>query len=943
MVAAAVLATVLVVAVGGGYSASKALLSSGVAYAVDGSGLDRLNQSTGNPDAEILSLAKGTGIRVVHKDGHVYVVDPDTNTVTRVDPGTLKIGPSTPPRPGLESGRISVLVGGGTTALVDQDSNTVQRLDPGTLAGIGSPIKIAGGIADAPAGAVVDAGGVIWVATRDAGTIVRVSRDDRAQNVPVAPSGSQVNITLVGGRPVAVDVEAGAIVAIDPSSLERSEPARMANRPSGRLVVSSTEAPGPHLWLIDSGANDLHRVDLRSRKVEEPISLDAGRIDWGQPVVHAGRVYAPNLGQHRLVVVDASTLKRLEGIEVPGAGPGIDVTLQGGALWANDPSGGTAVVVDKQGNPKTIGKGEGQDRIQDKLDPPPDTPPAPEPDPPPAPPLAPPPTGPKTTAPAADATVPDLTGLTKDQACTALQNVKLTCQGSEKDGGRIGKVGSQDPRPGTTLKPASQVRFVVGLGVTVPKVQGANRDAACSDLRALKLQCVPQAVTLERGKTRNEVFEQQPAEGQRADEGSGITVRFWGDARRLPVPDVSGSTPDVACSKLATAGFECDRRTGDGKPLGTIVAQQPVGVEADEGSKVAVTEAVRTTMPALRDADVNTVCTGLVTSLGISPANCTKGATDAKENPIDTVSSTTPAVGAEVTKDTKITYVRRTGLVRVPSVVGKPAAQACSELAAAGLGACSQTDAGEGPQGSKGTVSSQAPGSGTDQPPGTPMSLAVYSANKVAVPGVVGRPTSDACAAITGAGLQCVLVADSSGQFNTASGQSPAAGTEASAGQVVNVSYDPSARVTLWRLRRGFTGTESDTWYVTSAQPDSDEWNRLLRAGFTSGTGAGPNGAHPLCSAYQPGTTAGGRVGLIDWYIESTKHHSFAPANAGPPGGSGWVNIGTSAHIGDPGPVQVFSITRGRSHYFTSSEAEARSLLSSGNFLAGPFRVFTCW
>ncbi len=719
-IAAAVLASVLVIAAGGGYSASKALLADSVAFAVDGSGLDRLNAATGTPDAEILNLAKGPGrIRTVHRDGQLYVVDTATNSITRVDPGTLEVGPSTPPRPGLGADKVTVVAGGGTSALIDRGSDTVQRLDRDTLAPTGDPISIAGGVA----AAVVDGDGVIWVATREAGTVVRVGPDGRAQPIPVAAQGVALTVSLVGGSPVAVDVQAGVVVAIDPSSLKRSERARLAQRPAGGLLASAFDAPAPYLWLLDEAANALLRVDLRDRRVDGPTVIGAGDTSWGQPLIQGTRVYAPNLGDHTLVAVDVNTLQRVDEVPVPGVGPDFDATLEGGALWANDPTTGTAVVIDQQGTAHKVGKGNGEGRLPDKPDQqgkpdraasavPPSSqaatnPPAaatPTPaaatttrslpsaaQPPPA----------KVVAPGADPVVPDLTGLTRDQACAALTQVKLGCQSTEQDGGKIGKVASQAPKAGAAVRAATAVNVVLGLGVKVPKLLGSPRDTACSDLTSLKLQCVGQAVTLVANKNKNEVFEQQPSEGGRIDEGTGVTVRYWGDPSNLPVPDVKGDGATAACDKVKAAGFfDCRPDSIKTQPAprpapNTVIAQDPASGATAAADKVVVIKVyspdpVAVPAPVAAD-DYATSCASIQAKL----LACSAAATPDVGPFVGAIAATSPVAGATAYPGDSVVITSNTRTT-VPRLVGSTPDAACAALASRRL-TCPREDRGAAP------------------------------------------------------------------------------------------------------------------------------------------------------------------------------------------------------------------------------------------------------
>lgn len=887
-VTVALLAGLLAIAVGGGYSASTTLLADGAAYAVDGVGLDRLNAATGAPDAEILDLAKGPNrIRVVHRDNQVYLVDTVLASVTRLDPATLELGATAKGPAAPDGGSVEVVTGGGTTALADLTKGVLQRVDQVSLAAIGSPVKVPGGLT----GAVADSTGVLWVASASSGLLLRVDKAGKHTPIPVSPEGASLTVTLVGDAPVAIDIVEGRITGVDPGTLRRSRTATLPKPPTEALLVSGADTPLPNLWALDVAAHGLYRVDLAEGTVDGPVTIGAGQVTWGPPVVQAGRVYVPNLGEHRVAVVDATSLRRTDELTVPGTGPDFDVSVEGGVLWANDPTNGKALVVDAEGQSRQVGKGEGRGRLD----------PAPVPDPgdhagtpaaggpvqppldltlrpPESAPVRPPASAPvpvvePVPAPPADSLVPDLRGQEQAAACAALERVKLACQAVDTDGGLLGKVSKQEPAPGRTLPPGGTVTLAVGRGVDVPDVAGSMRDAACTRLRDVKLVCVPQAVTLERGKTRHQVFTQDPAPGQRADEGAAVVIGYWGDPRVLDVPDVTGKTPKDACDALIAAGFTCTEVAGTGRPLGRVVSQAPPMGRAAEGSGVAVTVAVTTTMPDLVDVASTTVCASLSRDLGLPAANCSKAAVDAEENPRDTVKLTTPAPGQEVTLSTLVSYVRRTGLVKVPTV---------------------------------------------------------------------GGDIDGACNAIAAAGLTCNAVPDSSGNYRQVSGQNPGGGAEVTAGTVVNVTYEPSVRVPLLRLRRGASGTEADTWMLTTDQPPGGTyWNFLVfNQGFTDeGAGTG------ICTAYADGETlVGDRVPLID-YMNTTAppkpHHSFTPGTAPP--GTWVVNNPRTAVVAKNGPVQVYVLTRGYSHYFTSNYTEALQLMANRNFLAGPFPVFTCW
>ncbi len=951
----AILGALLVVAVGGGYSASKSLLGDGAAYAVDGVGIDRLNAATGAPDAELLDMGRGTNrISVVHRDNQVYLVDTVLGSVTHLDPATLELGDTTtvPGAPKGGTGSVEVATGGGTTALVDLQRGILQRVDQVKLTPVGRPVKVQGGLT----GAVADSSGVLWLGTGRAGVVLRVDKAGKQTPIPVASEGLAVTVTLVGDAPVVLVQPGGLITGIDPGTLRRSRVVKLPSDPESDLKLNIADTPGHDLWALDTAAHTLYRVDLTKGTVAGPVTIGAGQVRWGNPVVQAGRVYVPNLDEHRMVVVDAKSLHRLDEVTVPGDGPDFDVTIEGGALWANDPTTGTAVVIDRKGDVTTVGKGDGTGRVEPVAQPMPGDPPLSPPEqappvqpsldlsqvPPPLPtPVTPPvatpaPQTPPRPAPPADSVVPDVRGLEQAAACAALVTVKLDCKPGEEDGGAVGEVSKQDPAPGRTLPPGGAVAITVGKGVEVPAVTGTMTDEACKLVGDRKLTCVRQAVTLERGKTRNQVFEQDPAPGTRVDQDSAVVARYWGDPRVIAVPDVTGKTPKEACDILAAAGFTCRELTGAGRPLGQVVLQSPSTGRADEGSEVAVTVATSTTMPSLVDGSSVTVCATLTKDLGLPAANCSKAAADAEENPKDTVKATTPPPGQTVTLATLVTYVRRTGLVKVPNVVGLGAAEGCNAMRAAGLGTCTQSDAAEGPPGTRGTVGSQTPLADVMVAPGKPVSVAVFSAQRVSVPAVSGD-INVACGNIQAAGLTCNPVPDSSGSYRQVSGQSPGGGVQVSEGSAVTVSYEPSIRKPLMRLNRGGFNNPGTTFMLTTQYPGTYYDDLRTKYGF--------NEEGPICNAYADGEAVPDRTPLVDWMNTTVASGPFHTFTTGPPPPGSWdtLNNPKTAVVAKAGPVQIWSVTRGYSQFFTSSRAEADGLVAAKIFPNGPYAVFTCW
>lgn len=900
VIAAAVLASVLVITLGGGYSASKALLADSVAFAVDGSGLDRLNAATGDPDAEILSLAKGTGrIRSVHRDGQLYIVDTDTNTVSRVDPGTLEVGPTTPPRPGLRPDKVTVVAGGGSSVLIDRGSNVVQRVDRDTLAAVGDPISIEGGAATA----VVDPDGVTWVATKQAGSIVRIAPDGGAQPVPVAAQGNPLTVSLVDGRPVAVDTKTGAVVTIDPSSLKRSERARLANAPAGELLASAFDTPSPYLWLVDVDASLLFRVDLQNRKIDGPTVIGAGDLSWGQPVVQGARVHVPNLRDHTMVVVDVNTLRRLDEVPVPGSGPDFDVTLEGGALWANDPTNGTAVVVDSMGVVRKVGKGKGEGRLPDSSDqapsaPLPLSPPGSSPRQPVAPPTpaSPQPAAPRVVAPPSDLVVPDLNGLTRDQACAALRQLKLSCQSTDQDGGKVGKVTSQAPAAGATLRPASAVNVVIGRGIRIPKLQGTSRDAACGALASLKLRCLAQAVPLEPGQRRDEVFEQQPAEGGLADEGTTVTVRYRGAPVPVPVPAVvgnrlvgTGTDPQngPACQKILSAGLACRPSPVPakvGQPADQALSQSPASGSLDPGAAVTINYAATALVPAAA-GEVQAACKAI---RGLNLA-CTVSATGIGPNPGQSTGQSKPA-GTELPAGQEVVVTTASRRPVVPNLAGMAQAAACNALAAESLGCSWQPNPANSIR-NPGLVDAQSQPAGADAAPGAQVVLYHPTGPDATLARFQARVVSNGQPKPVGTRLAQWAIAPTAGPGrpiydNLSSRPDPWPVQAGNSGKCYSSQVEGS--VPMYDFMRASKNDPShEDHFYAAGGAGSPQWERGMNYYFRNEPASARNDPRLLCFVVPNGST--GATQVTEWWEGSDSH--FYSTTGGPNMGGPYTAI----------------------------------------------------
>ncbi len=158
-----------------------------------------------------------------------------------------------------------------------------------------------------------------------------------------------------------------------------------------------------------------------------------------------------------------------------------------------------------------------------------------------------------------------------------------------------GQVIGQDPTGGTKAKKGSTVTLTVSAGpqqVGVPQVVGLTVSSARGRLEKAGLQASEReenSDTVAEGR----VISVSPAEGQKVDKGSSVTLVVSSGKPQAQVPDVVGKSFDEAQSTLQAAGFKVTRvdKESDKDP-GTVLSQSPKsGGRIDAGSTIALTVA----------------------------------------------------------------------------------------------------------------------------------------------------------------------------------------------------------------------------------------------------------------------------------------------------------------------------------------------------------------
>jgi beta-lactam-binding protein with PASTA domain len=198
--------------------------------------------------------------------------------------------------------------------------------------------------------------------------------------------------------------------------------------------------------------------------------------------------------------------------------------------------------------------------------------------------------------------VPDVVGLSKDEATAKLEEAGFTANQRTKEDGSVAAdtVTAQVPKPGVQLAPGSRVDIVVAVApaapseVSVPDVVGAvqaDAEKAISDagLKAVVVENPSETVA------KGSVFMQLPTAGTLVTPGAEVAIAVSTgapqSAAKVSVPNVVGKTTADAEATLRAAGLgvQSIAVAGTAEKAGYVFQQAPeAGASIPEGSTVTV-------------------------------------------------------------------------------------------------------------------------------------------------------------------------------------------------------------------------------------------------------------------------------------------------------------------------------------------------------------------
>jgi len=321
--------------------------------------------------------------------------------------------------------------------------------------------------------------------------------------------------------------------------------------------------------------------------------------------------------------------------------------------------------------------------------------------------------------PAALVAVPDLSGMSLEQATAQLRDSRLTLgtvNNVESTEDNKDKVVNQRPSSQTQVAQDSAVNLEIGKGVSlisVPNVVSYTPQEAQRVLNEANLQYeeVPQASSdADKGKA----LAQDPAPQTQVTPGTTIKVTVGTGLETVQVPDgLVGKSLEEATAILTGAKLQVVSQEADAtEPLNQVTQQDPAaGQRVQEGEVVTLTVSNNSlmVMPNLRNNTPGDAAAILQERGWAGDASTLSQSTQPVPNLalVGAILNQTPAADSVVPKIG--TAVRITvgvpGQVDIPNVVGKPEAEARALMA--GVPGVSWAIVGGTPAGAAGTVQGQ--------------------------------------------------------------------------------------------------------------------------------------------------------------------------------------------------------------------------------------------
>lgn len=264
--------------------------------------------------------------------------------------------------------------------------------------------------------------------------------------------------------------------------------------------------------------------------------------------------------------------------------------------------------------------------------------------------------------------VPNVVGMTVDEATTALNKKKLGIKEvgeEESEKYEKGQIISQSPANGDKVKQHTTVEVVVSSGlveeeVEVPDVSGEDEETAQKELEDAGLTVGTSEFVYSDSYNEGEVIETNPAAGKKVAEGTEVVMTVCKGSEKVPVPNVVGKKDADAQSAIKSAGLKVSKVTyeyDDDVSKGKVISQSvSAGTKVSPGSGVSIVVSngkkpeEKVSVPNLSGKTYQQA-KALLESYGLVAVN---GGEEESEEEIGKVSRWSPS-GSKVKKGTKVT------------------------------------------------------------------------------------------------------------------------------------------------------------------------------------------------------------------------------------------------------------------------------------------------
>ncbi len=290
--AGVVIAGVVAVGFGTGYTTTRALGTDDSAWLQKGDTIVHVNGPSGRYDAVVADrpVALAASVRnqleiVETPGGQVYAADPAAHRVYKIDLSTMT--PQTLGTPGSD-----VLNAAGSLFVVNTADGTVSGLDPKTL-NLLSTLKVPGGVASA----AITSSGAAYIGSNNGS--VTVTDHGKVTTTHVGPRGHPINVSVVGDEPIAIDTTNGQLHDLSGNGTSKQTIALPGQ--SGATVQLAPSLSGNIAWLI----RGTQLVEVNPGTGYSVQATLPPRDNFGAPVANAGSGYVADDTANQVLVYDS--------------------------------------------------------------------------------------------------------------------------------------------------------------------------------------------------------------------------------------------------------------------------------------------------------------------------------------------------------------------------------------------------------------------------------------------------------------------------------------------------------------------------------------------------------------------------------------------------------------------------------------------------------------